>query len=374
MTSFTEKQKSEYMKKALRLARRGAGCVSPNPMVGAVIVKGERTIAEGYHHRCGEDHAEIDALKKIDFNAHDCSMFLNLEPCSHHGRTPPCADALIRSGISAVYIGTSDPNPKVSGEGIRRLLAAGIHVEVGVCEKECLELNRVFFKYIVNKIPYVLVKAAISLDGKIAAASGDSGQSSGGISGVESHRLVHRLRHDFDAVLVGAGTVLKDNPLLTCRLPGRRAKNPLRIVLDSGGVISEQARVIDASVAPTIVVSTSRSSQKWRKAVQARGAELLLLESAGGQIDISELLKALGSRVSSILVEGGSEVISSFVRAQAVDRIMFFIAPLLLGGEKIPVVGGPSAEFLSDGVRLEDVLFRRVGCDLLYEATPVFGR
>jgi len=374
MTSLGDNQKIAFMKKALRLAKRGAGFVSPNPMVGAVIVKNGNIIAEGYHHCCGQDHAEVDALKKLNFNAQGCSLFLNLEPCSHFGRTPPCADALIRSGIKAVYIGTSDPNPKVSGEGIRRLQAAGIHVETGICEKECLELNRIFFKHIVDKIPYVLVKAAISLDSKIAAASGDSGQNSGGISGPEAHRLVHRLRHDFDAILVGAGTVIKDDPLLTCRLPGRKTRNPLRIVLDARGQTPAEARLLDTSIAPTLIVSTSRSSQKWRKAIQAKGAELLLMESTDGLIDIRELLKNLGSRVASIMVEGGSEVISSFLRAEAVDRIMFFIAPLILGGEKIPVVGGPSADTLADGFKLEDVKFKRIGCDLLYEARPVFGR
>ncbi len=368
----TNRQKMLYMRRALKLARRGAGFVSPNPMVGAVIVRGGKIVAEGYHHLYGGNHAEVDALKKIDYKASGCDMYLNLEPCSHHGKTPPCVDALISSKINAVYVGMIDPNPRVAGKGIKKLLNAGINVEVGILEKECREFNRSFIKHVITETPFVVGKAAITIDGKIATSRGDSGQEDGGMSGEASHRLVHRLRHELDAILVGAGTVIRDNPYLTARMARGRASNPLRVVLDGKGHIPLSSNVLDVSIAETIVVTTRASESSWREGIKASGAELWLMKGPGGNVDINELLERLGSRAASLIVEGGSQIFTSFMNAAAIDRFMFFMTPMILGGQEVPVVGGNGFNSIKDAWRLKDVSVKMLDGDLLYEGTPVF--
>ncbi len=364
---------TEMMSRALRLARRGAGFVSPNPMVGAVVVEDGKVIAEGYHHQVGQDHAEVDALKKIDFKAKGCDMYVSLEPCNHEGRTPPCTSAIIRSGVRTVHVAMVDPNPLVAGTGIERLRQAGIQVEVGLLEQRARQLNEVFLTYISTKRPFVHAKAAISLDGKIATRTGDSGQHSGGISGEAAHRYVQTLRKNLDAILVGAGTVLADNPRLTYRGAGR-ARQPLRIVLDGEGLTDPGARIYDVGLAPTLVATTRTSRTDWRKNLQARGVDVLVFAAKKGFLDIGDLLDDLGrEQVSSVLVEGGSGVLEQFVSHNAVDRFDIILAPMLIGGQSIPMIGGVGVEKVTQAYRMQQMSFRKLGSDILVTAYPQKG-
>ncbi len=360
-----------WMRRALALARQGEGFVSPNPMVGCVIVRDGEVVAEGYHHQVGKEHAEIDALKKLDFQAKDCDLYVSLEPCCHHGRTPPCADAIIRAGVRSVHVAMVDPNPLVAGGGINRLRDAGIGVEVGVLEEESKQLNERFITYISKKRPFVLVKAAASLDGRIATRSFDSGQTSGGISGPESHRLVHQLRHAYDAILVGASTVRYDNPQLTTRLPDRESvRHPVKIVLDALGETPAEVRLLDGK--PVIFVSTSKSRKSWREAMRDAGAEVWVLPSDQDRLDLSVLLTRLAKEkhLASVLVEGGSQVIGSFFEQKLVDKLALFLTPRLIGAQGLPLVGGLSVEALTDAPRLRDMRVKAVGEDILVEAYP----
>jgi diaminohydroxyphosphoribosylaminopyrimidine deaminase/5-amino-6-(5-phosphoribosylamino)uracil reductase len=358
------------MRRALRLAKKGAGRVSPNPLVGAVIVRDGEIVAEGYHHQFGADHAEVDALKKLDFKAKDCDMYVNLEPCSHSGKTPPCAEALIKAGVRSVHVAMIDPNPLVAGKGVRMLQEAGIPVEVGLLENDAQRLNESFVKFITTRIPFVVAKAAMSLDGKIATRNGDSGQKSGGISGADAHRYVQELRRDLDAILVGGGTVKADNPRLTCRLD-KCPRQPVRVVLDGLGVAPAEAQVFDASVSPTIVVTSRNSDAAWRKAVAARGAEVWLLRGTKGIVNISEVLQKLGQReIASVLLEGGSDVLGGFLRAGLIDRFDLIYSPRLIGGDGLPLFGGEGAVRLSDSIALSVDSVRRLDDDILVTAYP----
>lgn len=365
---------TDMMKRALRLAAKGAGLVSPNPLVGALIVRDGVVLARGCHRVYGGDHAEVDALKALNFQAEGCEMIVNLEPCSHTGKTPPCTEAIIRAGIRRVVVGMIDPNPLVAGRGLRRLREAGLDVEVGVLEEDSRRLNEAFIKYITTGIPFVTVKAAMSLDGRIATRDGDSGQNSGGISNEAAHRHAHRLRRDMDAILVGGGTVRADNPRLTCRLlPCPR--QPLRVVLDGPGVSPPQAQIFDTREAPTLVVTSRASAPDWRKAVTARGAELWLLRGPGGQVNPSELLQGLGRRqITSVLVEGGAQVIAAFVAASLVDRFDLIYAPRLIGGDGIPLIAGEGVRALARAPRLRLDEVRRMGDDVLVRAYPITER
>ncbi len=355
------------MRRAIRLARRGMGWVSPNPMVGAVIVKDGQIVAEGFHRRFGSDHAEVDALRKLDFRADGCDMYVNLEPCSHYGKTPPCAQAIIEAGIRTVHVAMIDPNPLVAGKGVAKLRRAGVVVELGVLETEARKLNETFLTYIIEKRPFVLLKAAMTLDGKIATVSGDSGQQTGGISGPEAHRYVQRLRRDLDAILVGAGTVLTDDPRLTCRLRG--ARQPLRVILDGHGRSPIDAQVFDTDAACTLVATTRKSPAAWRKALAARDVDVLLFPGPKGRIAVRRLLEDLAQRgVGSVLVEGGSEVHAAFLHEGLADRLDIIAAPRIVGGAAIPMVGGAGARTLDAAYRLEFGSVRKLGGDLLIPA------
>jgi len=370
MPAHDHRYDHEMMKRTLRLARKGAGHVSPNPMVGAVIVDDGKIISEGYHHAVGLEHAEVDALKKIDFKAHGMDMYVNLEPCSHYGRTPPCVDAILKAGISNLHIGMVDPNPLVAGRGVRKLRKQGVSVEVGILEDEAKLLNESFIKYITQKIPFVVAKAAITLDGKIATENGDSGQFSAGISGQKSHKYAHKLRKDLDAILVGGGTVLADNPRLTCRLPGN-IRQPLRIVLDGSGVSPKDSVVFDTTTAKTILVTSRKSDKQWRKAITDKGCEIWLMPGKQGKIDIADLLVKLGEKeVASMLVEGGSQILGAFKDAGCIDRLDLAIAPMILGGCGKPVFGGKSAIKLDDAWKLTYSSSQRSGKDILVRAYP----
>ncbi|MBI4389295.1 MAG: bifunctional diaminohydroxyphosphoribosylaminopyrimidine deaminase/5-amino-6-(5-phosphoribosylamino)uracil reductase RibD [Nitrospinae bacterium] len=354
------------MRRAVELAQKGAGRTSPNPMVGAVVVKDGKTVGEGYHKKAGRPHAEIEALKKAGRRARGASLYLNLEPCCHYGRTPPCTDAILAAGIARVVVGMRDPNPLVAGKGIGILKKAGVRVETGVLRAECERLNEVFVKYIRSRTPFVILKAAISLDGKIATAAGESRW----ISGAASRKIVHELRDGVDAVLAGAGTVLKDDPLLTTRLGRKKGKNPVRIVLDSHNRVPLNARVFyNAGTQRVIYVSTGQLPEERETALRRMGVEICSAAEKDGKVDLRQLLRRLGEMgLTSVLIEGGSEVNASALEERIVDKIMLFAAPIVIGGRDAPgAVGGKGIESLRDAPSVKRLTVRRVGKDLLLE-------
>lgn len=315
-----------FMRRALALARKGEGHVSPNPVVGAVIVRDGRIIGEGFHRRCGGNHAEIEAIINATETIAGATFYITLEPCSHHGRTPPCIEALIAHRPKRVVVGAIDPNPLVSGRGLEALRQNGIQTEVGILEESCREVNRVFFKYIRTGLPYVTLKFAQTLDGQIAAASGHSLW----ISSPPSLRFAHRLRATHDAILVGAGTVRTDDPALTCRLV--RGRNPLRIVVDSRLSLSPEATVFSDGK-QTLVATTQRAAAKRRLLLEKRGIEIIkTAEDPSGRVDLHELVSRVGKRgISSLLVEGGAAVATSFLKENLVDRLIVILAPKIVG-------------------------------------------
>jgi diaminohydroxyphosphoribosylaminopyrimidine deaminase/5-amino-6-(5-phosphoribosylamino)uracil reductase len=354
------------MRVALRLARRGAGMVSPNPLVGAVLVRGDKIIGSGYHRFFGGPHAECNALKNARQKARGADLYINLEPCSHFGKTPPCADALIAAGIRRVFIGMQDPNPLVSGRGIRKLRAAGIAVETGILERECRQLNEAFIKYISCKIPFVCLKLAASLDGKIATARGDSKW----ITGTASRALVHCLRSRADAVMVGIGTVLRDDPQLTVRLCPGATINPLRVIVDSRLRTPLKSRILaTARDVPTIIATTGNSAQARARAITQSGAELLVLPAHNGRVNLRLLMKKLAQRgIASVLLEGGSTLSAAALEDGIVDKVLFFYAPIIIGGtNSYSMVGGAGSEKISQAIALTDIRYRRVGDDILVE-------
>lgn len=354
--------KEFYMKRAIRLAKRGQGRTSPNPLVGAVIVKDGRIISEGYHKKAGMPHAEIEALRAAGEGAKGADLYVNLEPCNHFGRTPPCTKAIIEAGISRVFVGMRDPNPHVKGGGIECLNSHGIKVEVGILEEECRRLNEVFIKYITKNIPFVILKLAASLDGKIALANGESKW----ITNEQSRRFVHRLRDRVDAVLVGIGTVLKDDPRLTARLPG--AKDPIRVILDTHLRIPLTARVLNLeSAAKTIIITGPEASVEKIKKIEERGGYVIQTDIKNDLIDLNELLLKLGKmEITSILVEGGSKVAASFLKEKLVDKFYFFYAPKIIGGNhSISMIGGNDITSMKEAIPLREVKLRRFGEDIL---------
>ncbi len=355
----------KYMKHALGLARQGEGWTSPNPIVGAVIVKHGQVIGEGYHHRAGEPHAEAEALQVAGQNARDATLYVNLEPCNHHGRTPPCTQAIIDAGIAEVFYAVNDPNPNVAGNGHQRLVAAGLKVHQGPCSEEARYLNRFFFHYITANRPYVIAKFATSLDGKIATHTGHSQWISGEAARLEGHRL----RHACDAILIGANTAIDDNPQLTTRLPGQPCSHPIRIVLDSQRRVPLGACLFDPSLpGKTMVATTSRVSTKRLEALRQQGVETLILPATGdGWVDIKSLLTELGKKqITSLMVEGGGQVLGSFFEAGLVDEVWAFIAPLIIGGAKAPgPIAGQGASVLPDAYSLKETTISQLGADYL---------
>ncbi len=351
------------MKQALRLAEKGRGRTSPNPMVGAVVVKGGEVVGRGYHARAGSLHAEIVALQQAGQEARGSTLYLNLEPCTHFGRTPPCAPRVIEAQVKRVVIGMEDPNPRVKGRGISSLRRAGVEVEVGVLEEECRRLNEAFCKYIVSAEPFVVLKAASTLDGKIATRRGESKW----ITGEVARRFVHRLRDRSDGVLVGIGTVLKDDPKLTARIRGGR--DPYRIVLDSCLRIPERARVFDRSPSKVIIATTRKGSREKRERLERRGVRVLVLGSKEGRVDLRACLNRLGAvGIMTLLVEGGSQVNGSFLDEGAVDKFYCFFSPKWIGDPKAPgIFGGEGATDLEAAAGLRRVRWRRMGEDFLLE-------
>lgn len=350
-----------YMREAIDLARRAEGDTRPNPMVGCVVVRDGEVLARGYHRRAGEAHAEIDALRGLTPEETDgAQLYVNLEPCCVHGRTPPCTDAIIKAGIGRVIVGTVDTNPRVQGAGLDALRAAGVEVVSGVLQKESRRLNAPYFKTMEWGLPFVTAKWAMSADGKIATRTGASSW----ITGEDSRTHVHHLRDLHDAVLVGTRTLLDDDPRLTCRLDGGR--DPLRVVLDARGTVSPDARVFD--LPGTLVLVGEELSAERREPLENRGATVLALPTDDdGRFDATQLLRRLLEfDVMSVLVEGGGELLGSLFDASLVDRVYAFVAPVVIGGrEAVPAVGGRGIETMDDAVRLIDVRIERFGEDVL---------
>lgn len=343
-SSYPEEQRKideMYMERALSLAARGRGTTTPNPMVGAVIVRDGRVIGEGYHIRAGEGHAEVNAFKNAEENGEDvtgATMYVTLEPCSHYGKTPPCADKIVEKGIGRVVVGALDPNPLVAGRGIEKIRNAGIPAVTGILAERSAALNEVFMKYIVSKRPFVVLKAAMSLDGKIATADGESQW----ISCETSRKEVQRLRHELTGIMVGIGTVLADDPMLNCRIPG--GKQPVRIVVDSHLIIPEDSRLVSSAGEYPLVVATLKNCDKVKKQkLEACGAQVLEVEAnSDGHVDLNILMDRLGEmQIDSILLEGGGRLTEGALQAGIVDKVQFYIAPILIGGEgaKTPVEG-----------------------------------
>ncbi len=356
------KKDEYYMKIAITLAKKGTGKTSPNPLVGAVLVRGGRVLARGYHKRAGSLHAETSALRAAGTKAKGATLYVNLEPCDHYGKTPPCTESIIKSGIKRVVIGTPDPNPINNGKGALRLKRSGIRVDSGVLEAESKAVNRVFNTFIIKKRPFVTVKAAQSLDGKIATFPGHSRW----ITNHLSRRFAHRIRSHVDAVLVGINTVLKDDPLLNCRLksPG---KQPLRIGLDSRLRIPKKCRLIRERSSKVIIATLKSSSKKKALELERLGVSVISFKERGGMIDIRELLRFLAKQdVSHLLVEGGGTVIASFFEKGVVDEALFFLSPRIIGGKHaLTAVEGGGVRSVNEAIKLKEIKIRRFGGDVL---------
>ena len=350
------------MREALRIAAYASGRTTPNPLVGAVIVKDNRIVGQGWHRKAGTEHAEIHALHQAGELAKGADIYVTLEPCSHYGKTPPCCQAIIKAGIKKVIVAMTDPNPLVAGNGLKELKAAGIEVVEGVCRDEAEKLNEVFLKWIVHKMPFIVVKTAMTLDGKIATVSGDSKW----ITNEKSRKFVHQLRDLYDGILIGIGTVLADNPTLTTRLD-HLGKNPVRIIVDSKARIPLDSIVITDKSAHTILAVTERASQEKIAALLQVGIEVIVTKEKADRVDLSDLLKILAEKnICSILVEGGSRINYSFFVEHLVDKVHCFIAPKIIGGtDAASPVGGKGTFYMKDAYQLNDITTERFDEDIL---------
>jgi diaminohydroxyphosphoribosylaminopyrimidine deaminase/5-amino-6-(5-phosphoribosylamino)uracil reductase len=356
----------QYMKIALSLAKRGKGRVSPNPLVGAVLVKNGRIVGKGFHQRAGGPHAEVNALKEAGDKAKGADLYLNLEPCCHFGKTPPCTDALIAHKIKRIFAGMVDPNPLVSGRGIEQLVKSGIQVKTGILEAEARKLNEDFIKYITEKVPFVILKVASTLDGKIATRTGDARW----ITGEKARTFVHQLRNEADAVLVGIGTVKRDDPLLTTRLPQGTGRDPHRIILDTHLTIPLSSKLLHLnSQAKTILATSQHVSPRKIRKLEELGATILTLPTLKGRLNLKALLKELGRReITSVMVEGGRETITSFLEQRLVDKLYLFYAPkIIMGVEAIGITGGQGKALLKEAIQVSKVKVKRLGDDILVE-------
>lgn len=353
----------KYMKHALELAKNGAGLTSPNPMVGAVIVKDDRIIGEGWHEQFGGPHAEVNAIQSLKESAAGATIYVTLEPCSHYGKTPPCVDAIIKNGFSKVVIAMLDPNPLVAGRSIEKLKAHGIGVTQDILSEEAKKLNEPFIKFITTGKPLMVLKTAMTLDGKIASATGNSRW----ISSVSSRAYTHKLRNQYSGIMVGIGTVIADNPTLTAR-PG---VDPHRIIVDSSARIPLNANVLnlDDSEAITIIATTTKAIPEKVTALESKGAKVLILPDVNGKVDLHALVDELGKlSIDSVLVEGGSELNFSLLEAGLIDKVISFIAPKIIGGRnaKTPV-GGEGIPAMAHAIKLLNPTISMFECDVMIE-------
>lgn len=356
--SYDEK----YMRLAMQLAGNAIGRTSPNPLVGAVIVKDNRVVGCGWHRKAGTPHAEVHALNQAGELAQGADVYVTLEPCAHYGKTPPCAKALVEAKVKNVYGGLLDVNPKVAGKGFKILEDAGIHVEYGFLQDELRKQNEVFFKWIEHKKPFVVLKAAMTLDGKIATATGQSKW----ITNEISRAYGYKLRDIYDGIMVGINTVIEDNPMLTARVDG--GKNPIRIVVDSSLKIDINANVVQDKSAKTIVATTDKANKDKILKLQAQDVDVIVVDKdENDKVDIEKLLDILGQQnICSILVEGGATLSGSFVAKKLVDKVYFFIAPKIIGGKeaKTPVAGTGILN-LQEALALKDIQIEKLEEDIL---------
>lgn len=356
--SYDEK----YMRLAMQLARNAIGRTSPNPLVGAVIVKDNRVVGCGWHRKAGTPHAEVHALNQAGELAQGADVYVTLEPCAHYGKTPPCAKALVEAKVKNVYGGLLDVNPKVAGKGFKILEDAGIHVEYGFLQDELRKQNEVFFKWIEHKKPFIVLKAAMTLDGKIATATGQSKW----ITNETSRAYGYKLRDIYDGIMVGINTVIEDNPMLTARVDG--GKNPIRIVVDSSLRIDINANVVQDKSAKTIVATTDKADKDKILKLQAQDVDVIVVDKdKNDKVDIEKLLDILGQQnICSILVEGGATLSGSFVAKKLVDKVYFFIAPKIIGGKeaKTPVAGTGILN-LQEALALKDIQIEKLEEDVL---------
>jgi diaminohydroxyphosphoribosylaminopyrimidine deaminase/5-amino-6-(5-phosphoribosylamino)uracil reductase len=362
----------QFMARAIELAWQGRGWTSPNPLVGAVVVKDGQIVGEGFHPAAGKPHAEVYALDAAGDQAQGATLYVTLEPCAHHGRTPPCADRLLESGLARVVVAVEDPNPLVAGKGIQRLRASGIEVDVGVLGDEASKANERFFKYIKTKRPFVAIKTGMSLDGKIATASGESMW----ITNESSRGYVQILRGTYDAIMVGVNTVVQDNPRLTCRVPG--ARQPLRIIIDSMARTPVNAKLFEFETAGhrpnTLICVGARAPEDRVRALREAGAEILVCPDTGysvdTHIDLAKLMPLLGKReITSILLEGGGTINAAALDAGIVDKVYVFVAPKIIGGVGAPtMVEGSGVALLEEAVQLYRMACTAMNGDLLIEA------
>ena len=354
-----------YMECALSLGRLAMGHTSPNPAVGAVIIKDGLVVGMGYTQPAGSEHAEVMALRQAGDKAQGSTMYVTLEPCSHYGRTPPCTQAIIDAGISEVHIALLDPNPLVSGRGVGRLNEGGIKTYIGVCQQEAHEINEAYIKHITTGLPFVMAKFAMSLDGKIATKTGDSKW----ITKDEARKYAHDLRYTADAIMVGVNTVVADNPRLTARGCGGRGgigkRQPIRLVVDSKGRVPLDAHIFEPPGGVLLAVAAPFDSAKKEKFVQA-GAEVLELPGEEGSVDVMELFKSLGKReIVTVLVEGGGQLLGSLFDHQLVDKVLVFVSPVIIGGSRAVIVAGDGVDNMARALRLSRVNIKSFGDDVL---------
>jgi diaminohydroxyphosphoribosylaminopyrimidine deaminase/5-amino-6-(5-phosphoribosylamino)uracil reductase len=358
----------DYMKRAFELAERGKGHTSPNPMVGAIVVKDGKIIGGSWHKRCGGPHAEIAALQRAGGRAKGAKLYVTLEPCFHFGRTPPCVDAVISAGIKEVIIGMKDPNPLTNGKSIAKLRRAGIKVKVGILQKELEGLNEAFVKYITRKMPFVVAKSAQTLDGKIAPASGGSKW----ITSKKTRAFSRRLRNDFDAILVGINTVLKDDPGLNAPRKSKRLK---KIILDSRLRIPPTAKLFKNTLpADCLIATTTKAGSEKIDRFRKRGIQVIVCPQKNGGVDLKWLFKELAKReIANLLIEGGAHVIGSALNAKLVDKRHIFVAPKIMGDKNaLDAAYGFKGSRLAQAVKLKEVTVQRIGGDIFVEGTVVY--
>lgn len=361
------------MQLAYNLAKKGCGGVNPNPLVGAVIVKEGKIIGEGYHEIYGGPHAEVNAFRSAKESVEGATMYVTLEPCSHFGKTPPCAQAIVDNKIARVVVGMLDPNPLVAGRGVKLLQENGIEVESDFLSAELTQLNRVFLKFIQSKQPYIIMKTAMTLDGKIASRTGDSRW----VSNEYSRARVHELRNELMAIMLGVDTVIADDPMLTTRLNNnKKGRNPIRIVVDSQARIPLDSKILNTSAeAKTIVAVTAAAANKNKvDKINALGNEVLIIEEKDGRVDLNHLMQVLGEKgIDGILLEGGATLNYAALESQIIDEVHAYIAPKIIGGSEAKTpVGGEGIEKMSDAVNLQNVRFENIADDILIVADVVY--
>lgn len=358
-------QDQRHMKRALALARKGIGKTSPNPAVGCVVVKDGRVVGEGWHHKAGQPHAEVNALAMAGSEAQGADVFVTLEPCSHTGRTPPCAKALIAAGVRRVVAGMVDPNPQVAGKGFALLRKAGIIVEHGVMEAECRAINRPFIKHITTGLPYVTYKCAMTLDGNIATVTGESQW----ISCLDSRRYTHRLRAAHDAIMVGVDTIIADNPQLTVRHV--KGRNPLRIILDTRLRTPESVTVLSESMAHDTIIATTESNPRVHLRYTQQGATIIVCDEYDGRVSMVDLLQKLGKRgIQSILLEGGSRLAGEMLQNNAIDEFIFFLAPKIIGSDGFAPFTLRGITSMDQAIKLQFGQISHSGQDIIVHAWP----